>query len=192
MTLLGLVVPWWVRIAAIAAIVAAAAAWGYLSGRSAELDRVMAEQLQASRAREQALHEAIAKGRAAAREYATFRARAQAAQAALAEEIRRAPAPTLYQVECPEPEPAEAQPATAGDVRLTGRFVRLWDGLAESGDGVPADPGGAARAPGELSPAGIRDLLANHRDNAASCEIDRERYRRLIEFIRAHHQETRP
>lgn len=187
MNLLGLVVPGWARAIAVAVVVAAAAGWGYVQGRAHELDRAMAEQLAAGSAREQALHQALAAGRVVVRDYHAYRARAEATQSRLAEEIRRAPTRTLYRVECPEP--AEAAPGAepAGDVRLTARFVRLWDG-ADGGDDVPTDPGGAARAAGELSAFGPRDLLANHRTNAAACELDRERYRRLIRFIREHQE----
>ncbi len=201
-------VPWWGRALAIVALIAAVAGWGYVKGVNAELARHEATERKAAQVREESLHRALEHGAKAAREYAQYRTQAEEKQRDLAEQIRRAPKRALYHVACADrpaaPDrglPARPDTQTAmhtqtpaapaaddpPDVRVTWEFVGLWDAPGGAG-AVPADPGGAAHAPGDLSPFGPRDLLANHTDNAAACELDRERQRRLIAFIRSNLQ----
>jgi len=178
-------VPWWGRLLAVALLAVAIYVTGRVHGADAELARHEAIESKAATAREDEFHRALKRSREAARKYVAFRARAEENKHAVAQTIARAPAQSLYRAEC------AAHPATDDPVRVTWGFVRLWD-AASRADGMPADPGGAAGAAGELSPLGPRELLANHADNTAACEIDRERYRQLIAFIRDNQKETQP
>lgn len=178
--------PLWARVLALVGLVAALFGFGYVRGAQAELQRFEAAERKAAQVREDALNAALKRGREAARQYLAYRLRAEEKKYALSQAIRTAPTETLYRTDCSDDSP-QSDP-----VRVTWDFVRLWDGAAGEAR-VSADPGGTARTPSDLSPLGPRDLLANHAENTASCEIDRERYRQLIAYIRVHHQqETQP
>lgn len=176
--------PLWARVGVLAALVALVYGLGRVHGADAELERHEAAERRAEAIREDALHQALARGREAVRQYVGARERIEENRHVIVQQIQRAPAESLFRVECAD-STARSAPAPP-DVRLTWEFVRLWDSAGRA-DGMPADPGGAAGAPGEVSPLGPRDLLANHAENTAACEIDRERYRRLIELLTTRH-----
>lgn len=78
---------------------------------------------------------------------------------------------------------------TVASPHLTAAAVWLWDAALSGGEGgqLPADPcraaGAAAGACVVETDVTLSDAWDNQAANALSCSIDRQRYRRLIDFV---------
>ncbi len=181
------------RILALALLAAALWGHGYVKGVSGESGRQEAAAASAQAAEWDRHTQALARGQAAVRAAQQAKLGRDTVHRNLRQEISHAQNRDLAVPECPSlPSPLPAGERGRGEgsqdrpaYRVTRYFVGLWDGAWTDPLGQPlfGDPPGAAAEGAQPSAAGPRELLENHRDNAALCTEDRDRLDRLIELI---------
>jgi hypothetical protein len=180
-------VPMLYRILALAIFASALWGHGYTKGLAREADRRDAVELKAEKKSQANFMRAMAKGRNAAAESIKWRREARIYylkwEELLHEKMDSQLSECVPAAQPPRGATTVSAPAPASVCMLSSDWVWLYND-ALFPNGLSGNSGGAFDLSVRTGPATPREALVNHKTNAESCAEDRQRQRKLIDFIR--------